>query len=249
MNRFEGKRILITGGTSGMGLAAAKTIVEEGGEVAVTGLSQDHLDEAGRALPPASLVLRNDAADPDAAKELGEKIKDQMGTIDGLWLNAGFGKFGPNDEVDAETFDAMNNTNVRGPVLQMAALWDAIADGGSVVITASISPYLGQAMGAVYAGTKGAVTAITRSWASALAKRNIRVNSVAPGPIDTNFMNGMGLSEDEKNDFLERIKKQVPLGRLGTSEEAAQVALFLLSDHASYVTGSQFMVDGGMTMR
>ncbi len=89
MNRFEGKRILITGGTSGFGLAAAKTIVEEGGEVAVTGMSQDHLDEAGRALPSGSLVLRNDASDPAAARELGDKVKDQMGTLDGLWLNAG----------------------------------------------------------------------------------------------------------------------------------------------------------------
>lgn len=249
MNRFENKRILITGGTSGMGLAAAKQIVAEGGEVAVTGTTQDHLDEAGRSLPSGSLVLRNDAADPAAAKELGDKVKEQMGSIDGLWLNAGYGKFGPNDAMDADFFDHMNNVNVRGPVLQMAELMDAVSDGGSVVVTSSVSPYLGQAKGAVYAGTKGAVTAMTRSWANALAPRKVRVNSIAPGPVDTNFMNGMGLSEEEKEQFLEQIEQAVPLGRLAEANEVAQVALFLLSDHSSYVTGSEYMVDGGMTMR
>ena len=249
MSRFEGKRILITGGTSGMGLAGAKMIVEEGGEVAVTGMSQDHLDEAGRSLPPASLVLRNDAADPQAAKELGAKIKDQMGSIDGVWLNAGFGKFGDNTKTTADMFDAMTNVNVRGPVLQMAQLIPLIADGGSVVVTSSVAPQLGQAQGAVYASTKGAVNALTRSWATDLASRNIRVNSIAPGPIDTNFFEAVGLSEEEIEGFSSQIRKQVPLGRFGSSEEAAQVALFLLSDHASYVTGSQYTVDGGMTLR
>ncbi|MEE4199615.1 SDR family oxidoreductase [Erythrobacter sp.] len=249
MNRFENKRILITGGTSGMGLAAAKKIVEEGGEVAVTGTSQDHLDEAGRALPSGSLVLRNDASKPTAAKELAEKVRDQMGGIDGLWLNAGYGKFRPNDQNDAEFFDAMHNVNVRGPVLQMAAMMDLIADKGAVVVTSSVAPYLGQAEGTVYAGTKGAVTAMTRSWAMALAERGVRVNSIAPGPIDTSFMEGMGLDEEQKEEFLEQVKSQVPLGRLGEAEEVAEVALFLLSDAASYVSGSQYMVDGGMTLR
>lgn len=249
MNRFEGKRILITGGTSGFGLAAAKTIVDEGGEVAVTGMSQDHLDEAGKALPSGSLVLENDASDPDAAKELGAKVKDQMGSLDGLWLNAGYGKFGPNDENDAEFFDQMMNTNVRGPVLQMAELMDTIADKGSVLLTSSVAPYLGQANGAVYAATKAACLALARSWSSALAGRSIRVNSVAPGPIDTNFMDGMGLSDEKKKKFVEQIKQQVPLGRFGESEEVANVALFLLSDAASYVTGSEYFVDGGLTKR
>ena len=249
MHRFEGKRILITGGTSGMGLAGAKMIVAEGGEVAVTGTSQDHLDEAGRSLPSASLVLRNDASDPEAAKELGAKVKEQMGSLDGVWLNAGFGKFGDNTRVTADNFGGMMNVNVRGPALQMVELIPLIADGGSVVVTSSIAPRLGQAQGAVYAATKGAVNALTRSWARDLAGRNIRVNSIAPGPIDTNFFSATGLSSEEVEGFSKQIRQQVPLGRFGTSEEAAQVALFLLSDHASYVTGSQYTVDGGMTMR
>jgi len=249
MNRFENKRILITGGTSGMGLAAAHRIVDEGGEVAVTGTSQDHLDEAGRSLPSGSLVLRNDASEPEAAEELAAKVKDQMGTINGLWLNAGYGKFRPNDQNDAEFFDHMHNVNVRGPVLQMAQLMDAIADKGAVLVTSSVAPYLGQADGTVYAGTKGALSAMTRSWAKALASRGVRANSIAPGPIDTSFMEGMGLDEDQKDEFLEQIQQMVPLGRLGEAEEVANLALFLLSDEASYITGSEFMVDGGLTLR
>lgn len=249
MARFNGKRILITGGTSGIGLATAKRIVEEGGEVAVTGTSQDHLDEAGRTLPPASLVLRNDASDPQAADDLAGKVRDQMEKIDGLFLNAGFGTFGSTESIDAGTFDAMTNVNVRGPVLQMAKLKSLIRPGGSIVVTASVAPYLGQKEGAVYAAAKAAVTALVRSWAADLAEQTIRVNSIAPGPIDTNFFKATGLSEEEVEEFACKIKSQVPLGRLGKPEEVAAVACFLLSDDASYVTGSQYMVDGGMTFR
>ena len=248
-SRFEGKRILITGGTSGMGLAGALRIVAEGGEVAVTGTTQEHLNEAGRALPQASLVLRNDAADPDAARELGDKVKEQMGEIDGLWLNAGFGKAQKAEDVTAESFDAMMDVNVRGPALQMAELKPALKDGGAVVVTASTAAHDGMAQFSTYSATKGAVTSLTRAWAADLASRGVRVNSIAPGPIDTAFFESMDMSDKEVEQFVEQAKKQVPLGRFGDAEEAAAVALFLLSEDASYVTGSQYMVDGGLTMR
>lgn len=249
MARFTDKKFLITGGTSGFGLSAAKVIIAEGGHVAVTGMSEDHLEEAREALGSDALVLKNDASDPAAAPRLAEAVREKFGKIDGLWLNAGYGKFGPNDENDAEFFDKMMNTNVRGPVLQMAQLIDDIADGGAVLLSSSVAPYLGQANGAVYAATKAACLALARSWASALAERKIRVNSVAPGPISTNFMEGMGLSDEQKEQFTKQIKKQVPLGRFGEAEEVSNVALFLLSDQASYVTGSEYFVDGGMTKR
>lgn len=143
----------------------------------------------------------------------------------------------------------MTNTNVRGPVLQMAQLMDTVADNGSVLLTSSVAPYLGQANGAVYGATKAACLALARSWSSALAHRNVRVNSVAPGPIDTNFMEGLGLSDEKAKKFAEQIRQQVPLGRFGKAEEVANVALFLLSDAASYVTGSEYFVDGGLTKR
>ena len=141
------------------------------------------------------------------------------------------------------------NTNVRGPVLQMAQLIGMLNGGGAVLLSSSVSPYLGQAQGAVYAATKAACASLARSWASALAERNIRVNSVCPGPISTNFINRTGMPDEQQDKFKEQIVQQVPLGRMGESREVADVALFLLSDAASYVTGSEYVVDGGITMR
>lgn len=249
MARFTGKKVLITGGTSGFGLEAARMIAEEGGRVAVTGRSEHHLEEARRALPDDAIVLSNDAVDPAAAKELADVVRGQLGGLDVLWLNAGVGKFNENAANDVEIFEWMMNINVRGPVLQMAALIGEISDGGSVLLTSSVSPYLGQAQGAIYGATKASMTALMRSWASDLAGRNIRVNAVAPGPIETNFFESTGMSDDEVAKFKNQVASMVPLGRMGTAAEVAQVAVFLLSGDASYVTGSEYFVDGGMTKR
>ena len=247
--RFSGKTVLVTGGSSGIGLASAKRIAAEGGRVAITGTSQKHLDEAAAALPGEALIIRNDAADNAQAEKLAALVRDQLGTLDGLFLNAGFGRFAPNENVDPDFYERMMAVNVRGPVMQMSALSALMNEGSSVVLTASVSPYLGQAQGAVYAATKGAVTALARSWAADFAGRNIRVNSIAPGPIATNFAEGMELSEQEMQAFADAILQRLALRRFGTAEEVAAVACFLLSDDSSYVTGSQYFVDGGMTFR
>jgi NAD(P)-dependent dehydrogenase (short-subunit alcohol dehydrogenase family) len=247
--RFSGKTILVTGGSSGIGLATAKRIAAEGGRVAITGTSQKHLDEAAEALPGEALIIRNDAADVAQAEKLASQVRDQLGALDGLFLNAGYGRLAPNENVDPDFYERMMAVNVRGPVMQMSALSPLMKEGGAVVLTASVSPYLGQAQGAVYAATKGAVTALARSWAADFAGRNIRVNSLAPGPIATNFAEGMQLSEEEMQAFAKAILQRLALKRFGTAEEVAAVACFLLSDDASYVTGSQYFVDGGMTFR
>lgn len=249
MKRFDGKRILITGGTSGIGLATAKRIVEEGGEVGVTGTTQEHLDEAGKALPSGSMVLRNDASDPEAAKELAEKVRDQMGGIDGLFLNAGFGNNMAVDDINADDFDAMMNVNVRGMALHMAHLAPHLRDGGAVVLTGSVAGHLGLPAGAIYGASKAAVAAMGRSFARALAERTIRVNTIAPGPVETNFFDAFKNDSDEADELREQIARNVPLGRFAKDEEIAALAAFLLSDEASYVTGSEYVIDGGMTMR
>jgi len=248
MSRFSNQNVLITGGTSGIGLATAKRIVEEGGRVMVTGMSESHLKDAKDALPDNAVVVKNDASDVSAASDLAKAAKD-FGPLDAVFLNAGYGDFKPIEDSDADFFDAMNQVNVRGPVLHMKALKEQLGDACSVLLTASVSPYMGQARGAVYAGTKGAVTAMTRAWAAELAEKNIRVNSIAPGPIETRFFDSIDLPEEEREKMTNSIKKRVALGRFGTSEEVAAVATFLLSDDSSYVTGSQYMVDGGMTFR
>lgn len=246
MARFDNKRVLITGGTSGMGLAGAKRIILEGGSVIVTGLNPDRIDRSRRAFGDRGQVLANDAADPSSVAMLVEAAND-VGGLDGLWLNAGYAALGGPEEVDADTFDRMMAANVRGPMLQLAALSDHLKSGASVIITSSSSTYEGAATTGLYAATKGALVAMARSWATALAPRSIRVNVIVPGPIDTNFRHF--LPDDAKRGFEDFVVGQVPLGRPGTPDEAAAVALFLLSDDASYVTGSQYAVDGGLIMQ
>lgn len=244
MARFEGKRILITGGTNGIGLAGARRIKAEGGTVILTGLNENRLQKARHEFGDRAIVVRNDAAEPTATALA--KIVRSAGSLDGLWLNAAFATLGSPEEIDAVQFDRMMAINVRGPMLQLAALSPLLASGASVVLTSSSSTYEGAAATSLYAATKGAVVAMARSWATAMASRGIRVNVLMPGPIKTDFRNF--LPEDARQGFQNFVVDQVPLGRAGTAEEAASVALFLLSEEASYVTGSQYAVDGGLIM-
>ncbi|MFI8683656.1 SDR family oxidoreductase [Brevundimonas diminuta] len=171
----------------------------------------------------------------------------RRGPLDGLWLNAGYAALGSVEDVDAAAFDAMMAANVRGPMLQLAGLSASLNPGASVVVTASSSAYEGAALTSLYAATKGAVIAMARSWARALAPRGIRANILVPGPIDTNFRHF--LPDEARASFEDVVVGQVPLGRAGTADEAAAVALFLLSADSAFVTGSQYAVDGGMMMR
>lgn len=245
MARFSAKRILITGGSSGIGLAGARRISAEGGEVVITGLNRQHLDEVAHMLPAGTIIYRNDAAIPAEAEVLAEQIR-HIGPLDGLWLNAGYADVGSVTEVTAAFFDRMMAANVRGPVLQLAHLAGLLNPGASVVLTASTSAYEGAPAASIYAATKGALISLARCWASALAERNIRVNTLIPGPIDTRFRNFM--TPDVRTGFESGVLDRVALRRVGSADEAAAVALFLLSDDASYVTGSQYSVDGGLTM-
>ena len=243
MNRFDGKRVLITGATSGIGLAGARRIAAEGGTLVLTGRNPDRLD-ALRAEFPTALVVADDAGDPRTGDALADVVT-VTGPLHGLWLNAGYADVAPLQDVDAEFFDRMMAANVRGPVLQLARLSEHLADGGSVVVTSSTSTYEGAAVASVYAATKGALVSIVRGWATALAPRGIRVNTLVPGAISTDFRSFM--SDEVRDAFEAGVVGRVPLGRVGTSDEAAAVALFLLSDDATYVTSSQYAVDGGLT--
>ena len=245
MARFTDKRILITGGTSGIGLAGARRISAEGGMVAVTGTHADRIASAAAAIGEKGLSFANDAADLDAVAALGETTA-RWGKLDGLWINAAYADTEMVEQVDAAFFDAMMHANVRGPVLQVAALSSLLKDGASIVVTASVSPYEGLATTGTYAATKAAIIAYARSWATAFAPRNIRVNALVPGPIASRLRDF--LPDGDRTAFEANAVRQVPLGRIGTADEAAAVALFLLSDDASYVTGSQYVVDGGMMM-
>ena len=246
MERFAGKRILVTGATSGIGRAGALRIAAEGGQVVATGRDTDRLAALQRALPGDALVLRNDAADPDTGRQLAEALGDGA-ALDGLWLNAGHAAICAVEEVDAPFFDALVQANLRGPALQMARLSALLRPGGAVLLTGSTAAYEGAAMASIYAAAKGAMLSLARCWASALGPRGIRVNTLVPGPIGTNFRDFMG--DAVRREFETAVLGRLSLPRMGRDEEAAAVALFLLSDEAAFVTGSQYAVDGGLVLR
>lgn len=244
MTRFVDKTVLVTGGTSGIGLAGARRLVSEGASVIVTGRDPDRTRAVQQRFPDLTVVL-DDAADPDTGEALARVVGEHEG-LDALWLNAGRAVGGPLGGLDAAAIDALFAVNVRGPMLQLAALAPLLRDGGSVLVTASTAVYEAEPEISLYAATKGALLSAARSWAAELAPRGIRVNSLVPGPITSNLRSG--LPEELRDDFEDALAGRVLLGRVGDPREAAALALFLLSDDASYITGSSHLVDGGMLM-
>jgi NAD(P)-dependent dehydrogenase (short-subunit alcohol dehydrogenase family) len=246
MGRFGGKRVLVTGGTSGIGLAAVKRLIEEGARVLITGTREERLERARSELQGV-VAIRNDASDAAATVELADAVERELGALDAVFFNAGVGKYQTIDQVTAEDFDGQFQVNVRAPLLQTRALAPLIEDGGAIVLNTSSSRTVGIATMAIYSSSKGAVRSLTRVIARELAPRGIRVNAVSPGPVETDFFSRAGLSQDAIEGFSAFLKNQSPLQRLGKPEEVAAVVLFLLSEEASYVTGSEYVVDGGLT--
>jgi NAD(P)-dependent dehydrogenase (short-subunit alcohol dehydrogenase family) len=244
MGRFSGKRILITGGTAGIGLAGAKRIVEEGGTIAVTANRPETLGRARCDLPPEAIILDNDTA--DAPQLLAEKAK-HLGGFDGFWLNAGCDLVASTEDIDEEFFDRMIQANVRGPSLLMARLAGMLKPGASIVITALTSAYQRSPVASLYAATEGAMMSMARCWAAALAERSIRVHVLMPGPIDTSFRDFT--AAEFRAPFEEDMVSLVPLGRTAAPEEAVELALLLLSGESFYGTASQYAVHRALTMR
>lgn len=246
MGRFTSKKFVITGGSGGIGLATAMRLIEEGAHVLVTGTNATKLNRA-KASHPSLITLVNDAGDPDSPAILAATVREHFGLVDGVFLNAGYGLFTPHNAVTSEQFDAQYNVNVRGPVLQMSALSPLLNEGASVVLNTSVAQHLGMQGGILYGSTKGALRTVTRTLASELAGRQIRVNAVSPGPVGSDFFDRTGMPPEQVEAMAAGIQAQVPLGRFGDVSEIAGVVAFLFSTDASFMTGAEIVVDGGMT--
>jgi NAD(P)-dependent dehydrogenase (short-subunit alcohol dehydrogenase family) len=244
MDRFIDKAVVITGGSSGIGLAAARRILNEGGRVLITGSDPARLD-AVRAENPALAVLQNDASQPEAAEALAAEARRLFGSIDAVFLNAGVGIGAPLGHLTPAMYRQIMDINVGGPLFGTQALAPVMRDGGSILITASIAKDKGMPASALYSASKGAVRAMARGFARELSLRRIRVNTISPGPTETDFFKRLGLPEEHIAMVGQHVAATNPLGRMGTAAEVAAVALFLLSDESSYVTGSDYFVDGG----
>jgi len=245
MKRLQGKVAVITGGNSGIGLASAQRLKEEGAKVAITGRSQKTLDEAVKLLGNDILAIQSDVSKSGEIEKVYEAVSKKFGKIDILFANAGVAKFLPVTAVTEAHYDEQFDINSKGAYFTIQKALPYLNDGASIVLNTSVVSHQGLPTGSVYAATKAAMRSLTRSFASALVERNIRVNAVAPGPIETPIFNKAGLTREEIGAFKASQVAAVPLGRMGTPDEVANAAVFLASDDSSYVTGIELFVDGG----
>jgi NAD(P)-dependent dehydrogenase (short-subunit alcohol dehydrogenase family) len=245
MANLKGKRILVTGGSEGIGRAAAALAVGAGAKVAITGRDPDKLAAAAEEI--GAVAIRNDAADVAAAPQLAQHVQETLGGLDGCFFNAGVAKFGSLAEFDAASFDQVFDTNVKGLFFQAQALAPVLADGGSFVVNTSVNNAMGMAGTILYAASKGAARVLVRCMAGELAPRNIRVNAVSPGPVETPLYGKLGLPEEQLQGVASMLQTKIALGRFGRPEEIGRAAVFLLSDDASFITGEELVADGGWT--
>jgi NAD(P)-dependent dehydrogenase (short-subunit alcohol dehydrogenase family) len=244
--RFEGKTVAITGGNSGIGLATAKLFHAEGAKVAISGRDQKTLDEAVKAIGGDTLAVKADVSKLDEIDKFFTQVAEKFGKIDALFANAGIAKFAPVADSNEKLFDETFDTNVKGLYFTLQKSLPHLKDNAGIVLNSSVVNSKGTAQGSVYAATKAAVRSLARTFASELVDRGIRVNVVSPGPISTPIFGRTGLPQAAVDEFIAAIKSAVPMKRLGTPEEVGNVVLFLASPEASYITGVDLNVDGGM---
>ncbi len=246
MRRLEGKVAVVTGGNSGIGLASAKRFQEEGARVAIAGRDPNTLAEAARNLGNGVVAVRADVAKLGDIDRLFAEVSKKLGKIDVLFVNAGVAKFAPLADTTESLYDENFDINTKGAYFTIQKALPFLNDGASIILNASVADQTGSPNTSAYSATKAALRSIARTAAAELVDRGIRVNVVAPGPIETPIFKRTGLPQEAVDEFAKTIVAKVPMKRFGKAEEVAGAVAFLASSDASYITGVEINVDGGI---
>lgn len=247
MTKLVGKNAIVTGGNSGIGLATAKAFVDEGAKVLIVGRNKNALDRARETLGENAEAFAADVSKESDLAALAAFAEQRLGKLDVVFANAGVAEFKPVQMADAAHFDKIFNTNVRGAFFTVKVLEPLLNEGASIILTTSSSNTLGLPGSSVYAASKAALRSFARTMSSEFAPRNIRVNAISPGPIETPIYDHMGMSEDEQDETARSLLTRVPAGRMGLPAEIAKSVVFLASNDSNYMAGAELVIDGGMS--
>jgi NAD(P)-dependent dehydrogenase (short-subunit alcohol dehydrogenase family) len=245
MGKLDGKVALVTGGSSGIGLATAKQFVNEGAHVFITGRREPELAAALKEIGRNVSSVQGDVSNLNDLDRLFAQIKRGRGKLDIVFANAGVARYAALGTITEDLYDSIFNINVKGMLFSVQKALPLLPDGASIILNGSIVGSRGLPMNSVYSATKAAVRSFARTWTTDLKSRRIRVNVVSPGPIDTPGLSDLLASSDTGEQRKKMISSSVPLGRLGTPDEIAKAVVFLASDDSSYVAGAELFVDGG----
>jgi NAD(P)-dependent dehydrogenase (short-subunit alcohol dehydrogenase family) len=246
MNNLSGKTAVVTGGNSGIGNATARKLKELGANVVITGRNPEAVESAAKELGVMGVVA--DQASLDDIDTLVSQVKEEFGHVDVLFINAGVAAFAPVEHLSEEQFDTTMNVNFKGAFFTLQKFLPILREGASVINLSSINAYTGMPNTAAYAASKAALNSLTRTAAYELASRNIRVNSVNPGPTNTAIFGKLGMPDEAIQEFASAMQDRIPLKRFGEPEDVASLVAFLASDDASFITGAEYNIDGGTNL-